>query len=55
MMVSTGIAFRFPLFWIPGVVFFVIGAYLVLWSTRGKGLWCRTCKKPPLLADGGFR
>jgi len=49
MIVSIGIAFHFPLFWVPGIAVVIIGSYLVLWSTRGKGLWCRTCKKAPLL------
>jgi hypothetical protein len=32
---------QFALF--PGL----IAIYLLLWSTLGKGLWCRECKKFP--------
>lgn len=36
-----------PLFWIIGVLFLVAAIYLFAWGTRGKGLWCRECKKFP--------
>jgi hypothetical protein len=36
-----------PLFWIIGLLFLVTAVYLFAWSTRGKGLWCRNCKKFP--------
>ena len=36
-----------PLFWIIGVLFLVTAMYLFAWGTRGKGLWCRDCKKFP--------
>ncbi len=36
-----------PLFWIIGVLFLVTAIYLFAWGTRGKGLWCRHCKKFP--------
>ncbi len=26
------------------VVLAVVGVYLILWATLGKGLWCRQCK-----------
>ena len=38
------IAYFHPLFWAPALLAFLTGAYLVLWSTLGKGLWCRQCK-----------
>jgi hypothetical protein len=25
----------------------LVAAYLIAWSTLGKGLWCRLCKKFP--------
>lgn len=31
--------------WILSIPLFLVGAYLVIWSTIGKGLWCRQCKK----------
>ena len=33
----------------PAAFLVLIGVYLMLWGTRGKGLWCRTCKRAPLL------
>jgi ABC-type Fe3+-siderophore transport system permease subunit len=39
--------FLIPLFWIIGLLFLVTAVYLFAWSTRGKGLWCRQCKKFP--------
>lgn len=36
-----------PLIWIIGVLFLVTAIYLFAWGTRGKGLWCRQCKKFP--------
>jgi hypothetical protein len=37
--------------WLAPVVLLacVIGMYLILWATRGNGLWCRNCKKAPYL------
>ena len=39
------IAFRNSWFWAPGIILFLIGAYLITWATVGRGAWCRTCKK----------
>ncbi len=39
--------FLLPLFWIIGLLFLVTAVYLFTWGTRGKGLWCRQCKKFP--------
>lgn len=36
-------------FLLPVGALAIVGAYLVLWATRGKALWCRTCKKAPFL------
>lgn len=36
-----------PLIWIIGVLFLVTAIYLFAWGTRGKGFWCRQCKKFP--------
>ena len=38
------LALAFPWFWIPAVIALLAGAYLILWATHGKGLWCRQCK-----------
>jgi hypothetical protein len=39
------VSFRFPWFWGPGIILFLIGAYLIVWGTIGRGGWCRNCKK----------
>lgn len=37
---------------IPGAIAaLIVGFYLILWATRGRSLWCRTCKKAPYLSD----
>jgi len=33
-----------PLLWVPAVIAFLAGAYLVAWATIGGGQWCRQCK-----------
>lgn len=45
MSASIVAAFFFSFFWAPGLIFFIIGIYLMVWATLGKGYWCRTCKK----------
>ena len=44
-MASLALAFRFPWFWVPGLILFLSGAYLIVWATLGRGGWCRTCKR----------
>jgi Flp pilus assembly protein TadB len=34
-----------PVYWIVAAMFLAISAYLLVWSTLGKGRWCRRCKK----------
>ena len=45
MAASLTLAFFIPYFWIPGILLALIGIYLIVWATLGKGCWCRTCKK----------
>jgi hypothetical protein len=45
MIASLSITAFARLFWIPGIVLLLTGAYLIIWATVGKGCWCRTCKK----------
>jgi hypothetical protein len=45
MMASLAIAFPVPWFWTPGAILFLVGIYLLLWGTLGRGAWCRNCKK----------
>jgi hypothetical protein len=35
----------YTLFWIAAAMLFAVSAYLIVWSTAGKGRWCRHCKK----------
>jgi hypothetical protein len=45
MCMSLSIAYCTPLFWIPGIILFLAGAYLIAWATFAKGRWCRQCKR----------
>ncbi|HKS83466.1 MAG TPA: hypothetical protein VJR23_18320 [Candidatus Acidoferrales bacterium] len=46
MLVSAFIAFLIsPVYWIVAAMLLAIAAYLLVWSTLGKGRWCRRCKK----------
>ena len=45
MMAAISLAAIDSYLWVPGVLFLLVGAYLVVWATLGKGLWCRGCKK----------
>jgi hypothetical protein len=44
MCAAPLIAYFVPLLWVPALLAMLAGAYLILWSTLGKGLWCRQCK-----------
>ena len=44
MCLTPLIALRIPLLWVPAVILFLAGGYLILWSTVARGLWCRQCK-----------
>jgi hypothetical protein len=44
LCVAPLIALRIPLFWWPAPIALLAGAYLLIWATWGKGLWCRQCK-----------
>jgi len=41
---SLTIAFLVPLFWVPGIILFLAGLYLIAWAILAKGMWCRQCK-----------
>jgi hypothetical protein len=45
IIASTGLAVFVPYWWAPGVILLLTGTYLVVWATRGKGRWCRGCKR----------
>lgn len=33
--------------WIPAVIGCLTGLYLIAWSAKARGRWCRQCKTPP--------
>jgi hypothetical protein len=41
---SMVIAMYLPYLWLPCIVLALVGAYLLVWATLGKGQWCRQCK-----------
>ena len=45
LVASMMAAFFVPYFWVLGIFLVMIGCYLIVWATLGKGRWCRTCKK----------
>jgi len=45
MIASITVAFRFPVFWAPGIILVLTGVYLLAWATLGKARWCRHCNK----------
>lgn len=45
MIASTALAIGLRDLWLPGVILAIIGMYLVVWATLGKGSWCRNCKR----------
>lgn len=44
MCATLAIALWVPWFWIPGIILFLTGTYLIAWATLAKGMWCRQCK-----------
>jgi hypothetical protein len=46
---TVGCFFLSPIFWIATSFLVLIAGFLIAWSTLGKGLWCRQCKKFPIL------
>ena len=45
MIASLSIVTIVPLWWLPGIILVLTGAYLIAWASIGRGGWCRTCKK----------
>ena len=37
--------FLYTIFWIVAAMLLAVSAYLIVWSTAGKGRWCTQCKK----------
>lgn len=49
LLVAAGVAvYLSRILLIVAVPAALIGIYLVLWGTIGKGLWCRACKTFPV-------
>lgn len=49
LLASTLVILLSRWFALPVAAAALVGAYLILWATRGRALWCRTCKKAPYL------
>ena len=45
MLASIGLAYLWPLLWIPAIFLGIAGTYLVVWALVGRGRWCRGCKR----------
>jgi hypothetical protein len=45
MIASIAIAPFVPYLWGPVAILALIGVYLIVWATLGRGAWCRTCKR----------
>ena len=45
MCASSLVSLWIPVFWIPGIILVLSGAYLITWATLAKGMWCRQCKR----------
>jgi hypothetical protein len=45
MVASIASAFKVAYFWVPAIILFLTGLYLIIWATLGKGSWCRVCKR----------
>jgi hypothetical protein len=45
MLAAAARGFYISWLWILSVPLLLTGVYLIAWSTIGKGLWCRQCKK----------
>ncbi|HKE95757.1 MAG TPA: hypothetical protein VKB34_15685 [Povalibacter sp.] len=48
LVMSELIALRMPQLWLPLTFVALIGAYLIVWATLGRGYWCRQCKTFPI-------
>jgi hypothetical protein len=51
MLSTLGLAAFWTWFWAPGIILMLAGIYLVVWSTLGKGRWCRRCKQFIVIPD----
>ena len=48
-------AFAIFVLWIVSLLLLAVAAYLMVWATRGKGMWCRHCKNFPVFKQGDPR
>jgi hypothetical protein len=52
MIVAAGISARWSVssaaVFLLLIGLLLIGAYLIVWGTLGRGMWCRQCKKFPM-------
>ncbi len=48
MITVAAFALVVPALLVPAILLVIVGAYLIVWATLGKAMWCRNCKKFPL-------
>jgi hypothetical protein len=46
---AIALFFLYAIIWIAALLLLVVAIYLLTWSLLGKGLWCRACKKFPVV------
>lgn len=46
---AVALVFLYTIIWIAALLLLVVAAYLLTWAILGKGLWCRTCKRFPIV------
>jgi hypothetical protein len=45
MLALAAVGLFIPWLWVLSIPLSLVGGYLFVWATLGKGLWCRQCKK----------
>jgi hypothetical protein len=45
LIISVAIFIFLIALWPAAALLILIAGYLIIWSTAGRGLWCRQCKK----------
>ena len=45
MIASAALVVVSKYFLLTAIILVPVGGYLLIWTTRGRALWCRNCKK----------
>jgi len=46
---AIALFYLYAIIWIAALLLLVVAIYLLTWCILGKGLWCRSCKKFPVV------